>query len=160
MLMQSFGSDFASLLNPGNNSGLNSSIYAVLTVAFVTSGLSYQFFPTQTLTGIFGNAAGKGLEDIYLWQLLGGGLATSVGPIAYTQRVSMLSPCLGCPPLSWMHSIQRLSECMQVPFLPCVCSGAPVTGMYCIEVAVHSCYIIHVHVYALLAILGMQTPYM
>lgn len=87
LLLQSFGSDFASVFDPSKNSGLNSSIYAFLTAAFVISGLSYQFAPTQTLTAIFGTAAGKGLEDVYLWQLLGGGLATSIGPIAYTQRV-------------------------------------------------------------------------
>ena len=87
--LQSFVGDFSTVLDPSKNSGLNSSIYAFLTAAFVLSGLSYQFAPIQTLTAIFGTSAGKGLEDVYLWQLLGGGLATSVGPIAYTQRVSL-----------------------------------------------------------------------
>ena len=91
LLLQSFGGDFSTVLNPNNNSGLNSTIYAVLTAFFVIAGLSYQFAPVQTLTGIFGTTAGKGLEDIYLWQLAGGGLATAIGPIAYTQRVSVLS---------------------------------------------------------------------
>lgn len=91
---QSFVGDFSTVLNPSKNSGLNSSIYAFLTAAFVLSGLSYQFAPVQTLTAIFGSSAGKGLEDVYLWQLLGGGLATSVGPIAYTQRVSLCRWCM------------------------------------------------------------------
>ena len=97
MLLQSFVGDFSTVLNPNNNTGLNSTIYAVLTAFFVIAGLGYQFAPVQTLTGIFGTTAGKGLEDIYLWQLAGGGLATAIGPIAYTQRVGAPQPaCCVC----------------------------------------------------------------
>ena len=41
----------------------------------------------QTLDLIFGTAAPKSTADIYLWQLIGGGVATVIAPIAYTQKV-------------------------------------------------------------------------
>ncbi len=82
--MQSYITDFSTLLD---NSGLNSWIYAVLTASFVVAGFSYQFLPVDTMNAIFGMSAEKGLEDVYLWQLIGGGIATGVAPIAFTQRV-------------------------------------------------------------------------
>ena len=84
VLLQSYITDFSTLLD---NSGLNSWIYAVLTASFVVAGFSYQFLPVDTMNAIFGMSAEKGLEDVYLWQLIGGGIATGVAPIAFTQRV-------------------------------------------------------------------------
>ena len=83
-MVQSYIRDFSTL---GQNSGLNSTIYAALTATFVITGFVYQFAPLNTLNAIFGPAAEKGLEDKYLWQLIGGSIATCVAPIAYTQRV-------------------------------------------------------------------------
>ena len=84
LFMQSYITDFSTLLD---NSGLNSWIYAVLTASFVVAGFSYQFLPVDTMNAIFGMSVEKGLEDVYLWQLIGGGIATGVAPIAFTQRV-------------------------------------------------------------------------
>ena len=83
-MMQSYIQDFSTL---GQNSGLNSTIYAALTATFVITGFVYQFAPVNTMNAIFGMAADKGLEDKYLWQLIGGSIATCIAPIAYTQRV-------------------------------------------------------------------------
>lgn len=94
VLMQSYASDFGTLLE---NSGLNSWIYAVLTASFVAAGFSYQFFPIDTMNAIFGMSAEKGLEDVYLWQLIGGGVATAVAPIAFTQRVCSPAALCCCP---------------------------------------------------------------
>ena len=87
LFMQSYITDFSTLLD---NSGLNSWIYAVLTASFVVTGFSYQFLPVDTMNAIFGMSAEKGLEDVFLWQLIGGGIATGVAPIAFTQRVCLL----------------------------------------------------------------------
>ncbi len=84
VLTQSYITDFSTLLD---NSGLNSWIYAALTASFVVAGFSYQFLPVDTMNAIFGMSAEKGLEDVYLWQLIGGGIATGIAPIAFTQRV-------------------------------------------------------------------------
>lgn len=91
LLPQSYIQDFSTL--PRQTSGLNSTIYAALTAAFVVIGFTYQFAPVNTLNAIFGMAADKGLEDKYLWQLIGGSIATCVAPIAYTQRVSAFTEC-------------------------------------------------------------------
>lgn len=88
MLLQSYIRDFSTL---GQNSGLNSTIYAALTASFVFTGFAYQFAPVPTMNAVFGMAAEKGLEDTYLWQLIGGSIATCIAPIAYTQRVSILT---------------------------------------------------------------------
>lgn len=92
LLLQSYIQDFSTLLS--ENSGLNSTIYAALTAAFVITGFSYQFAPINTLNAVFGMAADKGLEDQYLWQLIGGSIATCIAPIAYTQRVGVFSAWL------------------------------------------------------------------
>lgn len=91
MLLQSYLRDFSTL---GQNSGLNSTIYAALTAAFVFTGFAYQFAPVNTMNAIFGMTAEKGLEDTYLWQLIGGSIATCIAPIAYTQRVSLCIACI------------------------------------------------------------------
>ena len=83
-LLQSFFNDLKSLTNI---SGLNSAIYSALTASFVLAGLTYVGLPTQTLTAIFGSAAVKGLEDIFLWQLIGVAVSMVIAPIAYTQQV-------------------------------------------------------------------------
>ncbi|KAL3151759.1 hypothetical protein ABBQ38_012736 [Trebouxia sp. C0009 RCD-2024] len=67
-------------------SGLNSAIYSALTASFVLAGLTYIGLPSQTLTAVFGTAAEKGLEDIFLWQLIGTAVSMVVAPIAYTQK--------------------------------------------------------------------------
>ncbi|KAL3149003.1 hypothetical protein ABBQ32_001857 [Trebouxia sp. C0010 RCD-2024] len=82
-IIKSYLRDFSTL---GQNSGLNSTIYAALTAAFVFTGFAYQFAPVNTMNAIFGMTAEKGLEDTYLWQLIGGSIATCIAPIAYTQR--------------------------------------------------------------------------
>ena len=45
----------------------------------------------QTLDFVFGTALPDTPRDVYLWQLIGAGVSTLVGPIALTQRVR--SPC-------------------------------------------------------------------
>lgn len=68
-------------------SGLNSAIYSALTASFVLAGLTYIGLPSQSLTAVFGTAAEKGLEDVFLWQLIGTAVSMVVAPIAYTQQV-------------------------------------------------------------------------
>ena len=78
---------FQDLENLTSVSGLNNSIYSILTASFVLAGLTYIGLPTESLTAIFGTAAEKGLEDIFLWQLVGTAVSMVVAPIAYTQQV-------------------------------------------------------------------------
>ena len=66
--LQSFFTDLKSLKQV---SGLNSGIYSALTAGFVLAGLTYIGLPSQSLTAVFGTAAEKGLEDVFLWQLIG-----------------------------------------------------------------------------------------
>lgn len=87
-MLQGFFQDLANLTSV---SGLNSGIYSFLTASFVLSGLTYIGLPTQSLTAIFGTAAEKGLEDIFLWQLVGTAVSMVVAPIAYTQQVYFTS---------------------------------------------------------------------
>ena len=83
--LQGFFRDLTSLTSV---SGLNSGIYSALTASFVLAGLTYFGLPTQTLTAVFGTAAEKGLEDIFLWQLIGTAVSMAVAPIAFTQQVT------------------------------------------------------------------------
>ena len=82
--LQSFFTDLKGLANV---TGLNSGIYSALTASFVLAGLTYMGLPSQTLTAIFGSSAEKGLEDIFLWQLIGTAVSMAVGPVAFTQQV-------------------------------------------------------------------------
>ena len=82
--MQSFFNDLKSLPSVR---GLNSAIYSALTASFVLAGLTYIGLPSQTLTAVFGTAAEKGLEDVFLWQLIGTAVSMVVAPIAFTQKV-------------------------------------------------------------------------
>ena len=84
MWLQSFFTDIKSLTDI---SGLNSGIYAALTAAFILTGLSYIGLPTQTLDLVFGTSAQKGLEDIFLWHLIGTAVSMGVAAIAFTQKV-------------------------------------------------------------------------
>ena len=84
LTLQSFFNDIRGL---ANISGLNSGIYAALTAAFILSGLSYIGLPTQTLDLVFGTSAPKGLEEIFLWQLIGTAVSMGVAAIAFTQQV-------------------------------------------------------------------------
>jgi hypothetical protein len=86
-IIQSYFNDLSKL---GNVDGLNSGIYSLLTAAFVAAGFAYMVAPAQTLDLIFGTAAPKTPADLYLWQLIGGGVATVVGPLAYTQQEAAL----------------------------------------------------------------------
>ncbi|KAL0047917.1 hypothetical protein WJX82_003173 [Trebouxia sp. C0006] len=81
-----FKSFFMDLKSLSSVSGLNSGIYSALTASFVLAGLIYIGLPSQTLTAIFGSAAEKGLEDIFLWQLIGTAVSMAVAPIAFTQQ--------------------------------------------------------------------------
>ncbi len=102
MHLQSYGKDISTI---GQNDGLISSMYSFFTLGFIGAGFAYLFVPVPTLNGVFGLLAGKGPEDIFLWQLIGGGLATLVGPIAFTERVCSLSPLsspLQEPMLFWL----------------------------------------------------------
>lgn len=83
-LGQSYGRDITKV---GNNDGLISTLYSFFTLAFIWAGFAYLFAPVPTLNAVFGPLAGKGPEDVFLWQLIGGGVATLVGPIAFTERV-------------------------------------------------------------------------
>jgi hypothetical protein len=98
--MQSFLVDLKRL---SNVSGLNSSIYSALTASFVLAGLTYIGLPSQTLTAIFGSAAEKGLEDIFLWQLIGTAVSMAVAPIAFTQQVRWSSKCISKAPVTCEH---------------------------------------------------------
>ncbi len=74
--------------------GLNSGIYAALTVGFIIAGLGYEFAPVQSLDAILGTLAGKGTQTVLLWQLTGGAVATAVAPLAYTAWVRACKLCL------------------------------------------------------------------
>jgi hypothetical protein len=65
-----------------------SSGYAILTAAFLASGIGYLVLPGLTLKGVFGPAAGDGAEELLLWQLIGVGVSMLVGPICYSLKVS------------------------------------------------------------------------
>ena len=86
--MQSFFTDLKGLANV---TGLNSGIYSALTASFVLAGLTYIGLPSQTLTAVFGTSAEKGLEDIFLWQLIGTAVSMAVAPVAFTQQVSQVA---------------------------------------------------------------------
>lgn len=86
--LQSFFTDLKSLANV---TGLNSGIYSALTASFVLAGLTYIGLPSQTLTAIFGTSAEKGLEDIFLWQLIGTAVSMAVAPVAFTQQVRQVA---------------------------------------------------------------------
>ena len=47
----------------------------------------------QTLDFVFGTALPDTPRDVYLWQLIGAGVSTLVGPIALTQRARSSCPC-------------------------------------------------------------------
>ena len=83
--MQSYARDLSQLVK---TDGLNSGIYAALTVGFIIAGLGYEFAPVQSMDAIFGTLAGKGVQIVLLWQLIGGAVATAVAPLAYTTWVS------------------------------------------------------------------------
>ena len=42
----------------------------------------------QTLDLAFGTAMPKTVQDVFLWQLAGAGIATLVAPVAITQKVT------------------------------------------------------------------------
>lgn len=105
--MQSFFIDLKSL---SNVSGLNSGIYSALTASFVLAGLIYIGLPSQTLTAIFGSAAEKGLEDIFLWQLIGTAVSMAVAPIGFTQQVRWLSKC-ACMHLQHASTAVTCKQC-------------------------------------------------
>lgn len=67
--------------------GLNSGLYSLFTATFIGIGFAFLFAPGPTKAGMFGLEPALGAEDQLLWQLLGGIIATVVGPIAYTQQV-------------------------------------------------------------------------
>lgn len=116
--LQTFFNDLKSLPSV---SGLNSAIYSALTASFVLAGLTYIGLPSQTLTAVFGTAAEKGLEDIFLWQLIGTAVSMVVAPIAYTQKVCAHAihssrVCNQCA----NHSIVRRLEVLRV-YIACLC---------------------------------------
>jgi hypothetical protein len=86
-IIKSYLSDLSSL---GEVNGLTSIIYALLTASFVGAGFGYIFAPTQTLDLAFGTAMPKTVQDVFLWQLAGAGVATLVGPVAITQKEAAL----------------------------------------------------------------------
>ncbi|DBA97585.1 hypothetical protein WJX77_007635 [Trebouxia sp. C0004] len=115
-IIKSYITDFSTLLD---NSGLNSWIYAALTASFVVAGFSYQFFPVDTMNAIFGMSAEKGLEDVYLWQLIGGGIATGIAPIAFTQREAANNNNFSLPnKRTLMAGLAVLSAAHVAVFLP------------------------------------------
>ena len=50
---------------------------------------------TQTLDLAFGTVQPKTIQDIFSWQLAGAGVATLVGPVAFTQKVPFRSGGVG-----------------------------------------------------------------
>eukprot|EP00891_Asterochloris_glomerata_P001843 jgi/Astpho2/1843/Aster-00371 len=80
-ILGSYARDLSQLVK---TDGLNSGIYAALTVGFIIAGLGYEFAPVQSLDAILGTLAGKGTQTVLLWQLTGGAVATAVAPLAYT----------------------------------------------------------------------------
>ena len=94
--VQSYGKDLSQL---GKIDGLNSGLYSLFTATFIGIGFGFLFFPGPTKAGMFENTASLGAEDQLLWQLLGGTIATVVGPICYTQFVSSLVADASAPPL-------------------------------------------------------------
>lgn len=57
--------------------------------SFCESGILHRVLlvTLQTLDLIVGTAAPKTRADLFLWQVIGGGIATVFGPLAYTQQV-------------------------------------------------------------------------
>jgi hypothetical protein len=100
--VQSYGKDISTV---GQNDGLISSLYAFLTLAIIGAGFAYLFVPVPTLNAVFGPLAGKGPEDVFRWQLIGGGLATLVGPIAFTERVRTSALFPPAPPPGGPHQL-------------------------------------------------------
>lgn len=70
--------------------GLNSGLYSMFTATFIGIGLGFLFAPNLTASGMFSLDGRLGLEDQFLWELLGGVIAAIVGPVCYTQQVSPL----------------------------------------------------------------------
>ncbi|KAK9819907.1 hypothetical protein WJX72_003826 [[Myrmecia] bisecta] len=93
-ILKSFISDFTDLREVD---GLNSTIYAALTASFVVAGFAYLFAPEPTLTAIFGDADPKTASDVFLWQLIGSGIATVVGPMAFTQKEAAIQNNFSVP---------------------------------------------------------------
>ena len=71
----------------GKVDGLNSGLYSMFTATFIGIGLAFLFFPGPTKGGMLGAQPALGPEDQLLWQILGGTIATVVGPICYTMQV-------------------------------------------------------------------------
>ena len=84
--LQSYGKDLTRLTKI---SGLNSGLYSLFTATFIFIGFAFLFTPDPTKIGMFGIEPALGYEDQLLFQLLGGSIATVVGPIAYTQQVRL-----------------------------------------------------------------------
>ena len=151
-LLQSYARDFSTLLE---NSGLNSWIYAALTASFVITGFSYQFAPVNTLDAVFGMSAEKGLEDVYLWQLIGGGIATCIAPIAFTQRVgSATLICAMCICAMCICSICISAMCVCAICISAICMSAhvrlwppPMGAMQHTATVSMTTYAWHFHVY-------------
>ena len=120
--MQSYARDLSQL---AKTDGLNSGIYAALTVGFIVTGLGYEFAPVQTLDAIFGTLAGKGTQTVLLWQLIGGAVATAVAPLAYTAWVRACELCLLQIAYCLLTSLQRSSLLHTQRCLLGSCSMAP-----------------------------------
>jgi hypothetical protein len=93
-IIKSFVGDFSTVTK---FDGLNSGIYAFLTVAFVGAGFSYLLAPSQTLDLIFGTNFPKTPADLYLWQLIGGVVSIVAGSTALTQRDAALQNNFSLP---------------------------------------------------------------
>ena len=122
--MQSYARDLSQLVK---TDGLNSGIYAALTVGFIVAGLGYEFAPVQSLDAIFGTLAGKGTQTVLLWQLIGGAVATAVAPLAYTTWVSACKlRLLQLTNLSAPHSFAMLfvGPVPEVPSVACLGAAA------------------------------------
>ncbi|KAK9830848.1 hypothetical protein WJX74_009955 [Apatococcus lobatus] len=82
-ILGSYGKDLTQL---GKVDGLNSSLYSMFTATFIGIGFAFLFFPGPTKGGMLGAQPSLGPEDQLLWQLLGGTIATVIGPICYTMQ--------------------------------------------------------------------------
>jgi hypothetical protein len=69
----------------------------------------------QTLDFVFGTALPDTPRDVYLWQLIGAGVSTLVGPIALTQRARSSCPCVRLyaflQPVVLQQGVPRVQRC-------------------------------------------------
>ncbi|GAB4824039.1 hypothetical protein N2152v2_011085 [Parachlorella kessleri] len=78
-----------------NIKNAQSALYALVTPTLALAGASYLFMPEATLGHVFGYA--RGIESMFLWQNIGGGLMTVAPAITYSLKKAADEGTLGHP---------------------------------------------------------------